>query len=337
MARLGVPAGLEDYLEAGDNLRRVLHAVDRQRPCLIVAPRRAGKTSLMRVAGEMLLRSESRSPDVVHADLSYADSPYELIRRIAPEDRDSLVIRQIRESAFDPEMFNAIANRSPLVLFLDEVDRPLLADNGHIWLRLLDELSATGRISLVLSMEPTSLRLLREAGRWPRFLNEAEEIRLTPWPIAAIHEFMIRALRDLPAKIPSERLRALAEALQPAWPHEVIRALIELEDRGPISIDAILDAAADAIGGHASLSHFVANALGRRTATAANWILEAIARDRGAVNLNDIRYSAAELYDAASRLNDLGIIHFDERKREAKAATGLIAWKLRRDALLGGR
>lgn len=338
MVRLGPPAVGTDYFFGNQAALHALEAgIDSDNISLVVAPRRAGKTSLMRLA-EQRLKERRPQAQTAFVDISYARSPWELLRQIALEPHEALIMGQVQDADIETALRSILEARrqsgaDPFVLFIDEVDRPLQERDAEKWRDLINALARNGNTRLVLSMDfAFSQRVLELL---PRALERRLRIiELKPWPAEQVRQFLEANLSDPAAR---HLIPGLAKSLAPAWPFEAILTMFELEeDFSHPHIDepaVALDRAAEKLGG-GPINHILDRGLGRKSIHAALYLLQALAQAHDVVQLDeaaarsDKRYGVHELDNAARRLAELGLVALDPKARNIRPATGLIGHKL---------
>lgn len=342
MARLGVPATGQDFFGNEAALTATEKAIQRGDPCLIVAPRRAGKTSLMRAVQARLpprQREDSR-----FLDLSYIESPWELVRALSPErDGEGLILAQVQDADPRRPLQGIVERLGPdqLILFLDEIDRPFRSPKANEWGDILRILAEARGVCLVVSMDSATDSPLRD--RIHGFLgSRTKTIRLTPWPIEVVRLFLKASLDAEDGKVIPKLIEHVAMVLEPAWPFEAIQAVFELEEskRKTKSLssevtDESLDRAAEAVGGGATFADFLSKAMSRATIRAATFLLEQLALAGSEIQLDEAadkgRFRLHDLDAAARRLSEFGILDLDMKARSVRPATGLMRRKLVQD------
>lgn len=363
MFRLGIPAKGSLYFQR-EEYWQVLKELEHGHNVILLGPRRSGKTSLIMTV-ENELRERLNNTKIIYSDLRGERNIWSLLSKVSAGDRFTSILGETRYSTeqntdkaheLTREVFEkALEDGGKIILLLDEVGYFLNDDHaGALMIMFLDFCARHPKITLLLSGEPLEINQLISHLRratpdfQKHFLRRSKTIALQPLTRDQITEFIKFNLASSEARdngFSESDLETVASMLAPAWPFEVAIVMNALEDTlydddlhdFNAKLEQAITLPLDRMFGGGSIEMLLENQLPKREIPIANMILDIIASSDRDLTIEGIfdekksKHAGSELSVVAKHLKELGIVRFVGEKEFIKPATGLYAYRLKRE------
>lgn len=359
MFRLGIPAKGSLYFQR-EEYRQVLNELEQGHDVILLGPRRSGKTSLIMTV-ENELRERLNNTKVIYSDLRGERNIWSLLSKVSPEDRFTSILGETKYSTerntdkahvLTQEIFEkALEIDGKIILLLDEVGYFLNDDHASdLMIMFLEFCGRHPRITLLLSGEALEInQLISHLQRSTTdFQRRSKTIALQPLTRVQIAEFIEFNLASSEVRdndFSKNDLETVASILAPAWPFEVAIVMNALEDTlhdedtqdFAAKLEQVITLPLDRMFSGGSIEMLLENQLPKREIPAANMILDIIASSDRDLTIEDIfdekksKHAGSELSVVAKHLKELGIVRFAGEEEFIKPATGLYAYRLKRE------